>query len=72
MLRSSTLGTWKSEDSYVELCQCAWNETLKSMNNNEIAAMRRYWNEIGDMEYSLDFIDKTQQAAMSCAENAIN
>ena len=69
---SSCVSGTPGGDSYVEICQCAWDQTLKSMNNNEIAAMRRDWNEIGDMQYSMDFVSKSMQAGLSCAENAIN
>ena len=69
---SSCVSATPGGDSYVEICQCSWDETIKTMNDNEIAAMRRDWNEIGDEQYYLQFSSKSMQAGMACAEKAMN
>ena len=42
------------------------------MNDNEIAAMKRDWNEIGDAQYYMEFSNKSMQAGLACAEKAMN
>ena len=53
-------------DIYKNRCECVWNKTLKSMNNNEIAAMRREWSEPSDMQYYPAFITKTIDNSAAC------
>ena len=69
---SSCVAETPGGDTYVEVCQCAWDNTIKSMNDNEIAAMKRDWNEIGDTQYYMEFSSKSMQAGLACAEKAMN
>ena len=50
-----------------EMCECIWNTTLESMNEKEIAAMRRDWSNPSDMQYYSSFLTKTMTNSTKCA-----
>tara|TARA_B100001741_G_C16383283_1_gene518882 strand:- start:421 stop:726 length:306 start_codon:yes stop_codon:yes gene_type:complete len=50
-----------------EMCECIWNTTVESMNEKEIAAMRRDWSNPSDMQYYSSFLSKTMTNSTKCA-----
>ena len=67
----SCLSSSPGGNTYVEFCECSWNETLKLMSEAETTAMRRDWSEIQDQQAAMRFPFQSAQAGQTCADKLI-